>query len=266
VAIPLTAPAAATGATTAATAADTAPGPPPFLAWPGWAHLRHAGWLSLANALWFTAVFHGADALTARRSFRVPVHLAAELRIPFVPAMTVAYMSIYLLFVLAPFVLRTRQELRAAVATLAVITLAGGIGFLLFPAEVAFPPPPESALGIWAGLYHFAADLSLTYNLLPSLHVALSVACVAMFSPRASPKGSVALWAWAALIAASTVLIHEHHILDVVTGWLLAVACVRAVYRTRTAAPPGATPQRGGAVMATALGCGRSTHRGPAPP
>ncbi|HVT57029.1 MAG TPA: phosphatase PAP2 family protein [Thermoanaerobaculia bacterium] len=203
---------------------------PPFLAWPGWAHLRYAGWLSLANALWFVAVYGGADSLTARRSFRVPVHVAAELRIPFVPAMTLVYMSIYVLFILAPFVLRTRRELRAAITTLAVITFAGGIGFLLFPAELAFPPPPESELGIWAGLFHFADDLNLTYNLLPSLHVALSVACVAMFSAHAAAAGRVLLWSWAGLIAASTVLIHQHHVLDVVTGWLLAAACVRAAY------------------------------------
>jgi membrane-associated phospholipid phosphatase len=206
-------------------------GSEPFLAWPGWAHLRYAGLLSLANAIWFAAIYGGADALTAHRSFRVPVHCTAELRIPFVPAMTVAYMSLYLLFLLAPFVLRTRREFRAAVFTLAVIIACGGIGFLLFPAQLAFAPPQEGELGAWVGLYHFADALNLTYNLLPSLHVAFAVACVAIFSPRASGTGKALLWSWAILIAASTVLIHQHHVLDVATGWLLAVACVRAVFR-----------------------------------
>jgi len=39
-----------------------------------------------------------------------------------------------------------------------------------------------------------------------------------------------ALWSWAAMIAASTVLIHQHHVLDVATGWLLALICVRKIF------------------------------------
>jgi membrane-associated phospholipid phosphatase len=214
----------------------------PFLAWPGWAHLRYAAWLSLANAAWFTVVYGGADYLTGRRSLRVPVHLAWELRIPLVPAMTAVYMSIYLLFLAAPFCLRTRRQFRAAVGTLACITLCGGIGFLLFPAELAFPPPPAAALGAWAGLYHFADELNLTYNLVPSLHVALSVACVAFLAQQAPAAGKAALWSWAVLIAASTVLIHQHHLLDVATGWLLAIVCVRLVYHRLALSPEAPEP------------------------
>ncbi len=199
----------------------------PFLAWPGWAHLRDAGLLSLANALWFVLVYGGADLLTAHRGLRLPVHFAAELRIPFVPAMTVFYMSLYLLFVMAPFILRTRGEFRAVVGAMAAAIFVSGIAFLLFPAKLAFAPPHERDLGIWSGLYHVADDLNLTYNLLPSLHVAFAVVCVASFSLHAPRPVKALLWLWAALIAASTVLIHQHHILDVVTGWLLALVCVR---------------------------------------
>jgi membrane-associated phospholipid phosphatase len=201
-----------------------------FLAWPGWAHLRYAGLLSLANTLWFVLVYGGMDALTARRSFRVPVHFPAELAIPFVPAMTIFYMSVYLLFLLAPFVLRTRREFRALVITLAFAIFCGGIGFILFPADLAFAPPREEDLGIWAGMFHFADTLNLTYNLVPSLHVAFTVVCVAIFSGRAPAAGRMLLWLWAAMIAASTVLIHQHHLLDVATGWLLAVVCVKSVF------------------------------------
>jgi membrane-associated phospholipid phosphatase len=203
----------------------------PFLAWPGWTHLRYTALLSLANALWFAFVYGGADALTGRRSLRVPIQLPGELRIPFIPAMTLFYMSMYGLFLLAPFVLRTRREVRALVCTLALVIAAGGICFLLFPAELAFAPPREGELGPWAGLYHLADALNLTYNLVPSLHVALSVVCVAVFSSRASRMGKLLLWSWAFAIAASTVLIHQHHLLDVVTGWLVALAGVRVGFR-----------------------------------
>jgi membrane-associated phospholipid phosphatase len=202
----------------------------PFLAWPGWAHLRYALLLSFVNTLWFVLVYSGMDSLTARRSFRVPVHFPAELAIPFVPAMTLFYMSIYLLFWMAPFVLRTRREFRALVTTMAAAIFCGGIGFLLFPADLEFAPPREEELGIWAGMFHLADKLNLTYNLLPSLHVAFAVICVAIFSARAPPTGKVFLWFWAAMVAASTVLIHQHHLLDVATGWLLALVCVKSIF------------------------------------
>lgn len=192
---------------------------------PGWAHLRYAALLSLANTLWFLIVYGGADLLTARRDFRVPVHFPAELRIPFVPWMTVFYMSVYGLFLLAPFVLRTRREFAWTVSAMAIAIGVSGICFLLFPAELAFAPVREEQLGIWAGLYRAADRLNLTYNLLPSLHVAFAVICAASFSPRGLPR--LALWLWVFLIAASTVLTHQHHVLDAVTGWLLAVVCVR---------------------------------------
>lgn len=207
----------------------------PFLAWPGWAHLREAALLSLANTLWFLIVYGGMDRLTAHRALRVPVHFQAELHIPFVPWMTVFYMSIYGLFLLAPFVLRTRREFRAAVAAMAVAIAVAGIGFLLVPAGLAFAPVREDQLGPWAGLYHLADDLNLTYNLVPSLHVAFAVICVAIFSPRAPRPIQIIFWLWPLLIAASTVLIHQHHVLDALTGWLLALLCVRLV--ARPAAP-----------------------------
>jgi membrane-associated phospholipid phosphatase len=203
----------------------------PFLAWPGGAHLRYAGLLALANTVWFEIVYAGADALTAHRSLRVPVHFSAELRIPLVPTMSLFYMSIYPLFLIAPFVLRTRREFRAVVITLAVIIGCSGIVFLVLPAQLAYAPPREADLGVWAGLYHLSDTLNLTYNLLPSLHVALAAACAAVFAPRAPAAVKAGLWLWVSLIAASTVLIHQHHVLDVVTGWLLAVICVRVVYR-----------------------------------
>lgn len=202
-----------------------------FLRWPGWGHLGYAALLSVANTLWFGLVYGGADALTAKRSLRVPVHIPVELQIPLVPAMTLAYMSLYPLLLLAPFVLRARRELRAFVLAVAVAILCGGIGFLLVPAELAFAPATAAELGRWQGLFQFADELNLTYNLVPSLHVTFAVLCAAAFAPRAAASARVVLWSWTSLIAASTVLTHQHHLLDVLTGWLLGLGCAALVFR-----------------------------------
>lgn len=203
----------------------------PFLAWPGAAHLRYAAALALANGLWFEFVFAGCDFLTGQRSLRLRVDLPGELSIPFIAPMTAFYMSMYLLFIAGPFILRTRNEFRAAVAMLAVSIAIAGICFLLFPVELAYPPISENELGAWAPLFHLADALNLTYDLLPSLHVALTVGCVAVFATLAGGAIRVLLWIWALGVALSTVLTHQHHVLDVLTGWLLALACFRYVYK-----------------------------------
>jgi membrane-associated phospholipid phosphatase len=183
-------------------------------------------------------VYGGCDALIANRSFRVPINFDAELHMPFVPGMVVFYMSIYLLFLMGPFILRTRHEMRALIVSMAGITLIGGICFLIVPAELAFAPPGERDLGRWASLFSFADMLNLTYNLLPSLHVALSVVCVAAFASRARLTGKIVLWCWATGVAASTLLTHQHHILDVIGGVVLAIAIYLGVYVKKVHAMP----------------------------
>jgi hypothetical protein len=209
--------------------------PSPLLAWPGWAHLGWAGWLFVLVTVWFGLVYGGADWFTAQRTTRVRVNLEAELSLPLIPAFTVGYMSIYPLFLAAPYVLRTRRELTTLATDLALAILFAGITFVLVPATLAFPPPQN--LGPWEGLFRFADRLNLDYNLVPSLHVALSVVCIEMFATHATPVGRLGLRGWGLLIAASTVLTHQHHLLDIITGYGLALALV---WRSRLPANPTA--------------------------
>lgn len=196
-----------------------------FLSWPGWRFLRFAWLLSAANAVWFAMVYIGCDWLTAHRSLRVPIHLTVELSIPLIPGAVVVYMSIYLLFLAGPFIVRDRREFAALIFALALATLMGGIGFLLVPSQAAFAPPRE--LGVWADLFHFADRLNLDYNMVPSLHVALSVCCIDVFARHAAPAARALLWTWAAAIAVSTVLTHQHHVIDAVSGWLVGLIANR---------------------------------------
>ena len=112
--------------------------------------------------------------------------------------------------------------------TLAVAIVGGGICFLLFPAESAFPEP--TVLGNWQGLYAVADFINLRYNLVPSLHVTLTVICVDLFARRAGTVGALAFWGWGLAVSASTVLLHQHHLLDVATGLVLALGVNRLVY------------------------------------
>ena len=202
-----------------------------FIAWPGWSHLSYAIALGAANGIWFILVFMLGDGVTAGRSLRVNVHFDWELALPFVVEMTAFYMSMYLLFIMAPFVLRRRCEVRALVATLALVIGAAGVVFLLVPAVLAFPPVRADQLGGWASIFQLADDLNLTYNLIPSLHVALTVTCIAAMSARASAGMRMVLWCWATGVALSTLLLHQHHVVDVLSGWLLAILAFEFLYK-----------------------------------
>jgi membrane-associated phospholipid phosphatase len=196
-----------------------------FLAWPGWPFLRFAWLLSAANGVWFVFVYGGSDWLTAHRSLRVPIHLPIELSIPLIPSAVLVYMSIYVLFLVGPFIVRDRREFAGLICALAFATLVGGVGFLLVPSRAAFAPPGD--LGIWTSLFNFADRLNLDYNMVPSLHVAFFVCCIAAFVRHASPPGRALLWTWAAAIALSTLLTHQHHVVDVISGWAVGIVSYR---------------------------------------
>jgi membrane-associated phospholipid phosphatase len=153
---------------------------------------------------------------------------------PFVPFAVLGYMSLYPLFWMAPFILRTRREIYALFGTLAVITLLAGVCFVAIPVENAFSPPHD--MGAWTSAVLFAKGIALTHNWLPSLHVGLAVVCVAVYGTYATWIGRIILWTWSVLISVSTLFLHQHYIIDVIAGYALALAGVRWCYRRWMAA------------------------------
>ena len=105
-----------------------------------------------------------------------------------------------------------------------VATLVCGVVFALFPANLAFDrvlPDAQPYRTIFAWM--FAIDQP--HNLLPSLHIVYTVASgVAMVGTQWAKRRygvCVALLLWAAAICASTLLVHQHHVLDVVAAVVL---------------------------------------------
>jgi membrane-associated phospholipid phosphatase len=195
---------------------------------PGWRHFGRAAVLALAVLAVFWLVYGATDYFSQGRTLR-RIHFEFELGIPFVPAMTLAYVSMCGLFFMAPFLLPSRRELVALALTLVASILVAGVGFTLWPAESGFPPPQD--LGIWADLYHAADRINLRYNMVPSLHVALTVTTVAILARGCRMPAAAMLWCWGLVICVSTVLTHQHHLIDVATGAALGLAVDRMVYR-----------------------------------
>jgi membrane-associated phospholipid phosphatase len=202
--------------------------PEAFWCRPSRPNLFRAILLGSGVSAWWVLIYHGANWLTDAIQYRIRLHFDTELGIPYVPSSVVIYMSIYLLFVAAPFILRRRDELDRLAATLAVIILVAGSFFLAVPAEPYFRTPGD--LGPWDGLVRLAKRVALRYNFAPSLHVGLSAVCIILYARQAPSWGKVLLWGWALAVGASTLLLHQHYVVDVIGGYLLGWAGVRCVY------------------------------------
>jgi len=212
-----------------------------FVGWPNRRHLAFCVTVGAALTAWFYTVYGATSYVTSVRAMRVDVAFDFERNIPFVGAMLPAYMSIYPLLWLAPFVLRSRPQLLALAAAMAWTIAVAGAVFLLLPAELEFDTPNVPAH--WQALYGLADTLNLQYNLLPSLHVALSILCVDVYCRRAPTCVRLLFWLWGFAIASSTLLTHQHHLLDVLSGAVLGLVASRMLYWRRTNVAASAPPE-----------------------
>ena len=188
------------------------------------------GWGAVVAA-WFVIVYGGCNWLTSRRTERVRLHLDAELQIPLVPAAVVVYLSLSPLMWLSGWALVCPRQWRVLALTMMVAIGLAGLGFLALPAELGYEPWCESVPAAWHPLFEFTDALVGTHNLFPSLHVALAWICAAAYC-RSEAGWLWSLWiCWAAAITGATLLVHQHHLLDVAGGMLLAAGCVTMVLR-----------------------------------
>ncbi len=181
-------------------------------------------WLAVLGPLFFV-VYGWCNAFTAQRAGVGSFYFAWERRIPFVPAMIMPYMSIDLFFAGSFFLCRDRGQLRTHAARIALAIALSAAGFLLFPLRYGWPRP---AVEGWLGnLFAPLNALDQPFNLCPSLHISLRTILWRVYgrSLRGQPWLRLAARGWFTLIGVSTLLVYQHHVIDLVGGFLVAVVC-----------------------------------------
>jgi hypothetical protein len=174
---------------------------------------------SVLLSLLFFVVYGGANWLTSLRHDVGTWYFAWEEAIPFVPLMVVPYMSIDLFFAAAPFVCGNQRELTAYCRRVALAIVVAGVCFLLMPLNLGYCRPPlDGWLGSAFGWF-FATDLP--YNLCPSLHIALRTILAATYARHIRGGWRIASNIWFSLVGTSTLLTHQHHVIDVIGGFIL---------------------------------------------
>lgn len=171
----------------------------------------------------FAVVFYGADELAALRSYRWPIHFSWEDSIPYWPVFYMPYLSVFAVPFLA-MRLHTADAVRCWERRMALVVLTSGVVFVAFPAELGYSYREG---GVWQPLADLTRLVSGHFNLLPSLHVALTFVTMAAVWRGAGVVGRVLLALWCGLLMASTLLTHQHHLADVVAGAVLAWAVAR---------------------------------------
>lgn len=185
-------------------------------------------WTGIISML-FVPMYPLCNWISAQRTDTLSLYFPWELAVPFLPSMIWAYFSMYVLFFMPPFLLSTTQ-LTALGKQLFWGTAIAGVTYLVVPSQLGFAREiPADAF--YALIYTKLFSVDQPHNLVPSLHIVFTTLLTMAFASASSTTGRrLFFYAWLALIAASTVLVHQHHLVDVSTGFLVAVL-LRRVFR-----------------------------------
>jgi membrane-associated phospholipid phosphatase len=195
--------------------------------------------VSAGLSILFLIVYGSCNRISSRRANVGTFYFEWEREIPFVSFFILPYMSIDLFFIVAPFLCRTDRELSVLAKRIAVAIIVAGICFLLLPLRFAFPRPHTDG---WLGaLFDWFRGMDAPYNLLPSLHAALMLILLDVYFRHTRGFIRVAIMMWFVLIALSPLLTYQHHVIDIVGGFVLA-ALSFWIFRERDLSSPQSNP------------------------
>ena len=185
--------------------------------------------MALCGAV-FVVVYGGCNRFTSTRSDVGVYMFSWERHIPFVREMVIPYWSLDLFFCGAFFLCASRAKLNLLTLRLVAVTLASGACFLLFPLKAGLPRPvPE---GWTAPLFTLLYQNDMPYNMAPSLHISLRSLVWIVYGAHLTGWTRKVAKVWFILIGLSTLLVWQHHLVDVATGFLMGWL-VAAVIRDR---------------------------------
>jgi hypothetical protein len=201
---------------------------------PTWARLWTGILGALVVSLAFFPIYVGGSMTTGVLGQRLHLYAAFELTLPFVPAMIVAYLSMFAIFLVPAFQLN-ESELWALVRRLVVASVLGGLVFLALPSEVGFAEHTDA--GRWQPLYDLIYSVDGRANAVPSFHVIYTSTILLALMDVATPRLRILYALWLIVVCASTVLTHRHHLLDVASGLAITLAARRLRLRRPAASP-----------------------------
>lgn len=174
------------------------------------------------SAFWVLVYFGVGNVNAARHAWTLgwdPVRY-----VPLLSPFVILYLSVYAMPLVPFLVLSDRESMRKfAVVTIGTIALCGAI-FLVLPLTIERPLVVPASLSDRLLAWLYATDRPI--NLFPSMHVALAYlfACIV---GQERPHWKTYMMLWATLIALSTLFTHQHYMVDVLGGIIVAMGAWR---------------------------------------
>lgn len=139
--------------------------------------------------------------------------------IPFLPGAVYLYESIWLLMPIAPWLMKSREELYGYSKGIALVAAASFAVFFFYPTSCPRPKGFQTSSLLYGALIQIDSEL----NAWPSLHAAFAVfhgaCCQAVFSAgRWCGTIRWVVWVWAFGIVVSTLLTKQHVLFDALAG------------------------------------------------
>jgi membrane-associated phospholipid phosphatase len=184
-------------------------------------------WMLYLGTVFFL-LYGSANQLTSLTAPHPSFVIDWENSIPFVDAFIVPYMSSDLMFVIAFLLPYTRLELRILALRVFFIVLLSVVIFVLFPLQFSFEKPTiENFKFLFKAL-----EADLPFNQLPSLHVGFVVILWYSMAPKInSLLVKMMLFSWFILIVASTLLVYQHHFIDLPTGAMVGFLAIYLIHK-----------------------------------
>lgn len=201
-------------------AAPPAPSTPAFDASPGATPLfkERALWVAVMGLFFFMA-YGGANEIAALGAPHPALFMEWERAIPFIPAFILPYMSSDLLFVAAFMAAADRDALQRLGLRYGLAIALSAVVFVAMPLQVGFERP---AVDGWTAPVFAVLGLDRPYNQFPSLHISLGFIAWHTLDRRLGRIWRWPLAVWFLAIAASTLLVWQHHFIDLPGGAAVA--------------------------------------------
>ncbi|WP_346880919.1 phosphatase PAP2 family protein [uncultured Algibacter sp.] len=143
-----------------------------------------------------------------------------EKRIPFIPLTVIPYLTSGLFFVSVFFCCKNNTQLVTLFKRMALIIIVAGVCYILFPLKFSLTKPDTNNL-LFQFLFQFIKNTDSPYNEAPSLHIAFAFVFWTVFKElRKKWRNLFAIWFL--LLGLSTLTTYQHHVIDILTGAILA--------------------------------------------
>jgi len=190
--------------------------------------IKNKLWIALTFGAVYYLIFCSTSLLSGFIHSRIVIAFPFEKHIPFYPAWSIVYLSINLYLWAALFVFKRWQLLAALAIALIAETILAGIFFIIFPVKLEYPF--ITIQHQYATLIHVAQFMSMQNNYFPSLHTAFAFTCAFAYQKYCSVPAQIGFYIWALLIPISTLFIHEHQLMDLIAGFILAIIAYRFIF------------------------------------